>query len=35
MFTQKIEETCLSAEMEKRFGQLWNLIGNTPMLELR
>lgn len=35
MFTQKIEETCLSAEMEKRFNQLWNLIGNTPMLELR
>jgi len=35
MITKKFEETCLSFEMEKKFIQLWSLVGNTPMLELR
>jgi cysteine synthase A len=34
MVTQATEATCLSFEMEKKFSQLRNLIGNTPMLEL-
>jgi cysteine synthase A len=30
----KIEEIGLSQELEAKFGYLWNLVGNTPMLEL-
>jgi threonine dehydratase len=32
---EKIKKTGLTPELDEKFKQLWYLVGNTPMLELK